>query len=91
MAATTSNYPGVIDDALRFRFLRHHIRDAKARDLVARAASQDEFQRLVDHWINEDWNSKHAELTRDFSTLAILSLFRRNLLRLGGWSHDSPA
>jgi hypothetical protein len=75
------DFPGVIDDALRYRFLRHHTRDARVGDLFAQAVDQTQFDRLVDRWINEDWVSKHADLAGGFSTPTIFSVFRRDLLR----------
>jgi hypothetical protein len=74
-------FPGVIDDALRYRFLRHHMYADRTCELFARAATQDEFQQLLDRWINEDWNKKHAALEHQLSSRAALSVFRRDLLR----------
>lgn len=84
------HFPSVIDDALRYRFLRHHMHDAKACEIFARAANQDELQLLIDRWINEDWDKKHACLASGVSTPAIFSVFRRDLLRISG-GRDTPA
>lgn len=91
MSTHGSNFPGTIDDALRYRFLRHHMRDDRARAIFSRAGDQDEFQRLVDHWIAEDWHQKHAGLARDYHPVAMLSVFRRDLLRIAAWGREVPA
>ncbi|MES2263732.1 MAG: hypothetical protein V4724_34880 [Pseudomonadota bacterium] len=85
MTQTISDFPGTINDALRYLFIRHHLRHDRMRDLLAQAASQDELQERIDQWIIEEWNKKHADLADDFSMPAILSVFRRDLMRGGEW------
>lgn len=86
--ALTLNFPGIIDDALRYRFIRHHAHEERVRDIFSRAVDQDELQRLLDHWINEDWNNKRASIGGDIPVPTMLTVFRRDLLRLGAWSAD---
>lgn len=86
--AITLNFPGAIDDALRYRFIRHHAHEARVSDIFSRAVDQDEFQRLVDCWINEDWNNKRASIGRDIPIPTMLTVFRRDLLRMRAWLAD---
>lgn len=86
--ALTLNFPGIIDDALRYRFIRHHAHEERIGEIFSHAVDQDEFQRLVDHWINEDWNHKRASIDGDFPVPTMLTVFCRDLLRMSEWSPD---